>query len=141
MTTTPHVGSTTNWKSRIIALLIAFLLGLIPMWMLAYSRGSAADKATIDLRTAALKNQIAAATLYGKRGEYEKSRQFASEFFTSLKTRMETVDAGNSDRRTQLSKLLDQRDQIVTLLARSDPAGVDRLFEIQYQTIQILPSE
>ena len=111
------------------------------MWTLAYSRGSAADKAKIDLRTATLKNQIASATLYGKRGEYEKSRQFASEFFTSLKTRIETVDAGNSDRKAQLSKLLDQRDQIVTLLARSDPAGVDRLFEIQYQTIQIIPSE
>ena len=141
MTTTPHAGSASSWKSRIIAVLIAFLLGLIPMWMLAYSRGSAADKAKIDLRTATLKNQIASATLYGKRGEYEKSRQFASEFFTSLKTRIETVDAGNSDRKAQLSKLLDQRDQIVTLLARSDPAGVDRLFEIQYQTIQIIPSE
>ena len=141
MTTTPHAGPASSWKSRVIAVLIAFLLGLIPMWTLAYSRGSAADKAKIDLRTATLKNQIASATLYGKRGEYEKSRQFASEFFTSLKTRIETVDAGNSDRKAQLSKLLDQRDQIVTLLARSDPAGVDRLFEIQYQTIQIIPSE
>ena len=139
--TTPISTSSSTWKTRIIALLVAFLLGLIPMWMLAYSRGSAADKAMIDLSTATLKNQIAAATLYGKRGEYEKSRQFASEFFSALKTRAETVDAGNADRRGQLNKLLEQRDQIVTLLARSDPAGVERLFEIQYQTIQIIPSE
>jgi hypothetical protein len=139
--TTPPPSTRNAWKTRIIALLVAFLLGLIPMWMLAYSRGSAADKALIDLKTSTLKNQIAAASLYGKRGEYEKSRQFASEFFNALRVRIETVETGNADRRGQLSKLLEQRDQIVTLLARSDPAGVDRLFEIQHQLIQILPGE
>jgi hypothetical protein len=139
--TTPPPSTRNAWKTRIIAILVAFLLGLIPMWMLAYSRGSAADKALIDLKTSTLKNQIAAASLYGKRGEYEKSRQFASEFFNALRVRIETVETGNADRRGQLSKLLEQRDQIVTLLARSDPAGVDRLFEIQHQLIQILPGE
>jgi hypothetical protein len=139
--TTPPPSTRNAWKTQIIALLVAFLLGLIPMWMLAYSRGSAADKALIDLKTSTLKNQIAAASLYGKRGEYEKSRQFASEFFNALRIRIETVETGNADRRGQLSKLLEQRDQIVTLLARSDPAGVDRLFEIQHQLIQILPGE
>jgi hypothetical protein len=139
--TTPPPSTRNAWKTQIIALLVAFLLGLIPMWMLAYSRGSAADKALIDLKTSTLKNQIAAASLYGKRGEYEKSRQFASEFFNALRVRIETVETGNADRRGQLSKLLEQRDQIVTLLARSDPAGVDRLFEIQHQLIQILPGE
>src|SRR5215204_4140808 len=137
--TTPPPSTRNAWKTQIIALLVAFVLGLIPMWMLAYSRGSAADKALIDLKTSTLKNQIAAASLYGKRGEYEKSRQFASEFFNALRIRIETVETGNADRRGQLSKLLEQRDQIVTLLARSDPAGVDRLFEIQHQLIQILP--
>jgi hypothetical protein len=139
--TTPPPSTRNAWKTRIIAILVAFLLGLIPMWMLAYSRGSAADNALIDLKTSTLKNQIAAASLYGKRGEYEKSRQFASEFFNALRVRIETVETGNADRRGQLSKLLEQRDQIVTLLARSDPAGVDRLFEIQHQVIQILPGE
>jgi hypothetical protein len=139
--TTPPPSTRNAWKTQIIALLVAFILGLIPMWMLAHSRGSAADKALIDLKTSTLKNQIAAASLYGKRGEYEKSRQFASEFFNALRIRIETVETGNADRRGQLSKLLEQRDQIVTLLARSDPAGVDRLFEIQHQLIQILPGE
>ena len=139
--TTPPPSTRNAWKTQIIALLVAFVLGLIPMWMLAYSRGSAADKALIDLKTSTLKNQIAAASLYGKRGEYEKSRQFATEFFNALRIRIETVETGNADRRGQLSKLLEQRDQIVTLLARSDPAGVDRLFEIQHQLIQILPGE
>ena len=41
--------STRNWM---IALLAAFLLGLIPMWIMAHKRSSEADNAKRELRTA-----------------------------------------------------------------------------------------
>jgi hypothetical protein len=125
-----------NWT---IGLLIAFLAGLIPMWVVANNRGTETARAKGELKLAVLKNQIAAAALYGKRGEYEKARQSASEFFSELGSRTDGPDELSANQRDGLRKLLDERDQIITLLARSDPAGVERLFNLEYQLMLILP--
>ncbi len=125
-----------NWT---IGLLIAFLLGLIPMWVVARNRSSETERAKGELRLAVLKNHVAMAALYGKRGEYEKARQSASEFFSALRSRTDSPDELSAAQLEGLRKLLEERDQIITLLARSDPAGVERLFNIEYQLRQILP--
>lgn len=134
-------GSTTGrtkTKNWIIAVIVAFLVGLLPMGFEAYRRGAEATRVQGALTVAGLKNQIAAASLFGKRGEYEKARQSASEFFAGLRARIDEPSLPQ-DERDQLTKLAEQRDQIITLLARSDPAGAERLFELQYLTMQTLP--
>ena len=128
--------SIKNW---LIALIAAFLLGLLPMWFVAYSRGSEAKRANSSLTTASLKNQVAAAALYSRRGEYERASQLAGEFFTGLRTRLDTEMSISKEERDQLGKLAEQRDQIIALLARHDPASVDRLFEMQYLVMQAIP--
>jgi hypothetical protein len=75
------------------------------------------------------------------RGEYEPARQATSDFYTNLRHQ---IDAGNASiftasQREKLRPLLAERDEVITLLARSDPAVVDRLFSI-YSTYKKLNS-
>jgi hypothetical protein len=60
-------------------------------------------------------------------------RQASSEFFTSLREQVD-LESKRSDltaeQREGLRPLLNQRDDLITLLARSDPTSADRLAEI-----------
>jgi hypothetical protein len=75
------------WKRLAVyaaALLVAFLLGAIPMWV---SKGDAArqrDAAQANLRLSQLQNRLATAAVYARRGEYEPARLAASDFYTGL---------------------------------------------------------
>jgi hypothetical protein len=79
-----------------------------------------------------MQNMIASAAVDAQRGEYEPARQAASDFFTALR---EQVDVTGPDpalteaQRGALRPLLTQRDDLITLLARSDPAAAPRLFD------------
>jgi hypothetical protein len=75
---------------------------------------------------------LSAAVIDARRGEYEPARQTASDFFKSLR---QQTDAGDESTLTQSQResvmpLLSERDDIITLLARNDPASVDRLSDI-----------
>lgn len=109
-------------------LVSVFLLGLVPMWIMAHSRASDRDAAQASLRISSLQNKLGNAAIDARRGEYEPARQAASEFFTNLQAE---IDRGDSvftvAQRTTLRSLFDTRDDAITLLARSDPASADRL--------------
>jgi len=109
------------------------------MWIVAHKRSSEADNANRELKAVLLKSQIAAAALYGKRGEYEKSRQTASDFFNAVGSRMNSAEGAGPGEQDALRKLLAERDDVITLLARSDPAGVEKLFTLEYQLRQAIP--
>ena len=114
-------------------LLAVFLLGLIPMWLVARGRASERDAAQRDLRLCRLENNLLSAAVDSRRGEYERARLAASNFFSSLR---EKVDLSSqpldltSAQKESLRPLLNQRDDLITLLARSDPAAADRLAEM-----------
>ncbi|HEX2269836.1 MAG TPA: hypothetical protein VHH35_09885 [Pyrinomonadaceae bacterium] len=114
-------------------LLVGFLLGLIPMWLSARSRAAERDTAQHDLRLCRLERNLLSAAVESRRGEYERARLAASNFFTSLREQVDQT-GGRSDlsvaQRESLKPLLDQRDDLITLLARSDPAAADRLAEM-----------
>lgn len=131
-----EAGETANGRQRrimIYAIVLAavFLIGLVPMWFVARGRASERDAAQRELRLCRLENSLASAAIDSRRGEYERARQAASSFFTSLR---EQVDGGSPDlttvQRDNLRPLLNQRDALITLLARSDPAAADRLAEL-----------
>ncbi len=116
-----------------VVLVAVFLIGLVPMWLVARQRGAQLDVAERNLRLCRLENDLASAVVDARRGEYERARLAASNFFTSL---LEQVDelGRPSDltpaQRESLRPLLNQRDELITLLARSDPAATDRLSEL-----------
>jgi hypothetical protein len=117
----------------IIAALIIFLLGLIPMWLKANAAASQRDAAERELHLSKMQNMLASAAIDAQRGEYEPARQEASNFFTTLG---EQLDKGETDKtltqaqRDNLKPLLSQRDDLITLLARSDPAAAPRLLDM-----------
>ena len=110
-------------------LLVGFLLGFIPMWVKARGCASSLVEAEQRLGLARLQNDLSSAAIYARRGDYEPARQAASQFFTAL--RVET-DRGafTQAQRDGMQPLFAQRDDIVTLLARSDPASADRLSDL-----------
>lgn len=130
-----------KWQIRLIAiaLLVAFLVGLVPMWVVAHTRGMERDNSARQVAVYRLRDEIALAALFARRGEYEKARQRASAFFTELRSDVDSGTVLNDSQRNALRPLLSQRDDMITLLARSDPAGVERLFAMEYQVVQTAP--
>lgn len=117
---------------------VAFLLGLVPMGLRAWSRANERDVAQRQLRLCNLQLSLASAAISARKGEYELARQATSEFFTALHTQLEET-SGSSDltttQRDALKPLLSDRDNLITLLARGDPASADRLSDL-YGTYQ-----
>jgi hypothetical protein len=132
----PKFVKPTSLTQRILIyggiLLLAFLIGFVPMWLKA--RGYAAELAIArhELSVTRLQNTLASATIDARRGEYEPARQAVSNFFTSLRAEADKgSDSALTDPQKQsLQPLLAGRDEIITLLARSDPASADRLSDL-----------
>lgn len=110
-------------------LVVTFLLGLVPMWLMAHSRAAERDEARRELRLCTIQAALASATIDARLGNYEPARQSASNFFTELRTELDkgSESAFDQAQRESLKSILVPRDELVTLLARSDPAGADRL--------------
>lgn len=132
----PKPVNPTASKQRILiyaaVLLIVFLIGFVPMWLKA--RGCAAELVTAqrELSLARMHNTLASATIDARRGDYEPARQAASNFFTSLSAEADrSTDSAFTDSQKQnIQPLFAGRDEIITLLARSDPASADRLSDL-----------
>lgn len=114
-----------------------FLMGLVPMAFTARQYAQERAAAQHEVRLKQMEIQLAAAVINADRGEYEPARQTASDFFTSLRSQIDRGSASDlsSLQRDRLKDLLSQRDHVITLLARSDPAAVNHLSEI-YATYQ-----
>lgn len=130
---TGQTGDGSRRRIIVYAIVLAgvFLIGLVPMWLVANGRGAERDAARRDLRLCRLETSLSAAAVESRRGEYEQARQAASTFFTSLR---EQVDGESSDlavtQKDGLRPLMNQRDELITLLARNDPAAADRLADL-----------
>jgi len=115
-----------------VVLLIVFLLGFVPMWLKARSAGIALASAEKQLSLAQMQNSLASAVIDARRGDYEPARVASSQFFTSLLADANKGDdsALNAAQRAAVQPLFTQRDELITLLARSDPAAADRLSDL-----------
>jgi hypothetical protein len=132
----PNTSKPGSPRHRILiyagVIVIVFLIGFVPMWLKA--RGCAGEMAIVrrELNLARLQNTLASATIDARRGEYEPARQAASTFFTSLSEEAEkSADSALTDSQKQgIQPLFAGRDEVITLLARSDPASADRLSDL-----------
>ena len=142
--TTPDKGSVLSqrisglaipWKRVGLYITIScgfFLLGFIPMWLKASSAIEQRNAAQREVRLTQLENTLGAAIVDVYRGDFEPARQITSDFYTNLRNQ---IDAGSASvftpaQREQLRPLLTERDDLITLLARSDPGAADRLFSV-----------
>ena len=108
-------------------LLIVFLLGLVPMWLKGRTAANNLAEAEHQLALSKTQNDLASAVIDARRGDYEPARQALSRFFTNINT-----DSSNytDAQRTSLQPLFAGRDELITLLARNDPASADRLSDL-----------
>ena len=112
-----------------ILLLVGFLLGFVPMWLSAREAGARLAVVERELFVTGMNHTLASAAIAARRGHYEPARQAASRFYSSLQAE---VDRGPLSVLTQAQRqgvqpVLALRDEVITLLARSDPAAADRL--------------
>ncbi|HEX8286575.1 MAG TPA: hypothetical protein VF556_01185 [Pyrinomonadaceae bacterium] len=117
--------------------LIAFLLGFVPMWLSARDVKNDCESARGTLRLSVLQNTLATAAINASRGEFEPARQQASDFFTAFRAELDSENSAfNEEQRDAVRPILQQRDEIITLLARSDAAAADRLADLYFAFMQ-----
>ena len=92
----------------------------------------ASGVAAHQLDMARMQNALASAAIDARRGDYESARQAASSFFTSLR---DEANKGDSSSLSQAQKdgvepVFTRRDEIISLLARNDPAATERLSDL-----------
>ena len=123
-------------------LLVAFLAGLVPMWLTSRTHARERDAAQASLRISNLQNSLANAAIDSRRGEYEPARQAASDFFTNLQIELDrgSNSVFNEAQRNVLRALFATRDDTITLLARSDPSSADRLVDLHTKYRQAIAS-
>jgi uncharacterized membrane-anchored protein YhcB (DUF1043 family) len=85
-----------------------------------------------QLELAKLQNTLASAAIDAHRGDYESARTTASSFFTSLRAE---ASKGEDSILSQAQKggvepLFARRDELISLLARNDPAAAERLSDL-----------
>ena len=113
-------------------LLVVFLLGFVPMWLKARASDARLADTERQLTLVGMQGNLASAAIDARRGDYEPARQAVSQFFTSLRAEIDKGDASyfTQAQRSGVQTLFDGRDEIITLLARSDPASADRLSDL-----------
>jgi Tfp pilus assembly protein PilV len=140
---TPRPSRTLAVRPATIAALVigAFLLGLVPMWWTAYQRGAERDAMQQQLAALQRENLLASAALLARQGEYDRAREAASQFFTELNQHVTTaqMNSGTAPDADALRASLTGRDEIITLLARSDPASAARLADLYMSYTSALP--
>lgn len=121
-------------------LLIVFLLGFVPMWLKVRRCSASLAQTEHELILVRLRNDLASAVIDARRGDYEPARQAASKFFSSLQVETDIADGSNftPEQRLLLRPLGLKRDEIITLLARGDPASADRLSDLYLGYRQIM---
>ena len=118
-----------RWMIWPALILVAFLAGLLPMWWSKRSVAAELDSSKIELQRQEHLNSLSAAAVYARRGEYETARQNASKFFTDMQAEMGNAESKTltPQLRSQLPQLISNRDDIITLLSRADPASAEKL--------------
>lgn len=120
-------------------LLFMFLLGFVPVWLSSRETARQRDAAQANLRLSQLQNRLATAAMNARRGNYEPARIAASDFFTDLRAEADHQESGfNARQQAAVKSILAERDEAITLLARSDPAAAERLTDMYLGYVQAM---
>ncbi len=130
-----------HWGMIAGAVVVAFLIGFLPMWMTARGTAAERDAAITELRKSEISGLLSSSIVDARRGEYESARQEASEFFTRLRAEDAKGDQGflTADQRIKINLILADRDAAITMLAQRDPAALERLTGFYVTYLQTVP--
>jgi hypothetical protein len=96
-----------------------------------------------QLNLVRMQNALASAAIDARRGDYESARQAASGFFISLQTE---ANKGDDSSLLQAQKAIVEpafalRDEIISMLARNDPACTERLSDLYVSFREMLSGQ
>ena len=116
-----------RFKTYGICFLAGLLIALIPTGIRLIQTQGERDALQQQLRAANLEMNLSSAALMARHGDYAAARDAASRFFTDA---AQAVDSGDkmltAAQVSFLQSVLADRDALITLLARGDPAGAER---------------
>jgi len=92
----------------------------------------ASTVAAHQLDLARMQNTLASAAIDAHRGDYESARATASSLFTSLRAEASKGDDSilSQAQKDGVEPLFARRDELISLLARNDPAAAERLSDL-----------
>jgi len=113
----------------VFVLMGVFLVGFVPMWIKSSRLSGELFRAQQQVRIQTIQITFADAALDARRGDYEPARQRLANFFTLVNAEQNRGIGSALPVNTSegLKPLLAQRDDLITLLARGDPASAERL--------------
>ena len=117
---------------HLVLLVLAFLLGFVPMWWSNSRCSGTLSGAERQLGLAKMENSLGSAAIDARRGDYEAARLAASDFFTLLgaETSKGVESALSKAQQDGAQPLLAQRDQVITVLARGDATSASVLMDL-----------
>ena len=111
-----------------IFVLGGLLVGLIPTSFGLYQATRERDQAQSQLRAAELELSLSRSAVLARHGDYGAARDAASDFYSRAEGELAAAASDlTAAELSTLRSLLADRDSVITLLARSDPAGADRV--------------
>lgn len=117
----------TNAKVYGIWFLVGLLIGSVPLTVRLIQTRGERNALQEQLAVDQLEMNLAAAALMARHGDYTAARDAASRFFSDAGQAVENGRGTLSPAQlTYLQTALAERDALITLLARGDPAGAER---------------
>ena len=125
-------GNASRWGIWLALFATAFLIGFVPMWVSSRALKDELHETRRELRRSQIQNTLGSAVVDARRGEYEAARQGASRFFKDVDSELDKpTDSALADQeKSQIAPAVIGRDDIITLLSRSDPAATERLSDL-----------
>lgn len=122
------------------ALIAVYLVGFVPARLELREQTAEREKAEHALTVTRIVKDLGSAAIDARRAQYEPARVEASAFFTAARLEIDQGDksALTREQRDALGPLLAPRDELITLLARSDPAAADRLSNLYVAVRKVL---
>ena len=107
--------------------LAGLLIGLLPVGIRLYQAQRAGDVLQQQLQATRLEMHLAGAALMARHGDYTAARDAASQFFSAARQALDDPAATlSAPQRSHLEGVLMERDALISLLSRGDPAGAER---------------
>ncbi|MEX2162171.1 MAG: hypothetical protein WD751_09685 [Anaerolineales bacterium] len=119
---------------------VFFLIGFVPMWLSARESSRSLTELGQQLRLAEMKGYLASAAIDAQRGDYESARQETSDFFMVLRAEIDNQQTSvlSEAEKQEVQALFAEQDDLITLLARRDPASGVRLANLYVAYRQIV---
>ena len=127
-------------KTYAICFLVGLLIGLIPIGVRLFQVQRERDALQQQIRVAHLEMNLSSAAVLARHGDYTAAREAASRFFADARVAVDGQDeALTAPQLAHLKAALADRDPIISLLSRGDPAAAERLTAMSVALRAALP--